>query len=77
MKKASQHIEFKLFYKIMMLDRLLNDGIIERETIQKKAVLKKQGEEIAKLIFTNLTEEDKKIFLKSLTAVHKILKKAT
>ena len=59
----------------MMLDRLLNDGIIERETIQKKAVLKKQGEEIAKLIFTNLTEEDKKIFLKSLTAVHKILKK--
>jgi DNA-binding MarR family transcriptional regulator len=73
----------------MMLDRLLNDGIIlqdaqeEGDTIihlisreeRSEAALQAQREEIAKQMFANLTEEDKKIFLKALSAVHKIIKK--
>ena len=75
----------------MMLDRLLNDGIIlqdtqeEEDTIihlisreeRSEAVLQAQREEIAKQMFANLTEEDKKTFLKALSAVHKIIKKVT
>jgi len=73
----TQNIELKLFYKIMLLDRLLNDGIIVQETREKRSELQARREEIAKLMFANLTEEDKNIFLKSLSAVHKILKKIT
>jgi hypothetical protein len=70
---------------------LINDGIIlqdareEEDTIihlisreeRSEAVLQAQGEEIAKQMFANLTEGDKKLFLKSLSAVYKVLIKAT
>ena len=89
MKKVTLSIEFKLFYKVILLERLLNSvkglqqakagedatiHLLPRE-VRSEATLQAPGEEIAKLMFANLTEEDKKIFLKSLTAVHKILKK--
>jgi len=76
MKKVSHPIEFKLFCKIMMLDRLLNDGTILQVTPVNTSELQARREAIAKLLFAPLTEDDKKIFLKSLSAVYNIIKKA-
>lgn len=92
MIKSAHNLEFKLFYKIILLDRLLNDGAMLQQseaegdnalirltsiTERSKTELKAQREEIAKQMFANFTEEDKKTFLKALSAVYKILRKVT